>query len=120
MALLHGHERTANGALDTTEKAGAISTGQVSGWAKTNGSPYVVTDGALQATDKEIGGNIFTADGALYVSTAAAQTMRGGIAYRTNGMVCVTGTAPANTSYYAHSPVLGALLVSATGVVHTA
>jgi hypothetical protein len=120
MALLHGHERTATGALDTTEKAGAISTGQIHGWAHVNGSPYIVTDGAFEATDVKLGGHVFTVDGALYVSTAAAQKVVGGIAKRTDDMVCITVGAPASTARYVFDPILGTLLVSAAGLVHTA
>ena len=122
MANLHGLERTATGALDVTERGGALAnTAQFGGWNRTAaGSPYVVTDGTFQAGDEVKSGWRFSSDGALYVSTAAAQAMRNGVAIRTNGMLCVTVGAPANTARRVDVPTLGNLLVSAAGLVHVA
>jgi hypothetical protein len=119
MSLLHGLQRDANGALQIQDGDLAITRVPQRGMQVSQDGELIVKFVPASLSNTRVrAGLLLASDGSLYVSTAAAQTVEKGAAYRTNRALCVTFDAPAATARYVDIPDIGRVLANTAGQVH--
>jgi hypothetical protein len=117
MTLLHGVDRDAAGAVSQTATGTIAPQGGMP--VAANGELRTTTIAGAPPVDSTVRhGQSYAADGSLHVTADAIEIVRGGVAYTLAGALCITVSAPANSSKYAYVRGIGVALVDTGGRMH--
>jgi hypothetical protein len=119
MALLHGVDRDAAGAINMTASGTIILEHSIPVTVAGELRTTVIT-GSPPAGSRTVFGLSFASDGTIQCTTDAIALVVNGIAYTADRVLCHTTNAPDNNSKRAFPPLLGSVLVDLTGRVHVA